>query len=100
MHSTPYFSLKLSVNFLRSFSGGGPYLLAYMDGNAIMNSLKDSYRKGSVSNEPLVCYEETDGKGSWAIKNPDTEEALAILEERLKNITSGSSQVASKEEET
>ena len=65
-----------------------------------MNSLRDSYRKGSASNEALVCYEETDGKGSWAISNPSTEEALAIFEERLKNITAASSQVASKDEET
>lgn len=67
--------------------------------NAIMNSLKDSYKKGAFYEKPLVCYEEKDGKGSWAIKNPSTEEALAVLEERLKRITPGSSQVASKDEE-
>lgn len=57
--------------------------------NAIMSALKEPYSKGAVSNKALVCYEETDGKGSWAIKYPSNEEALAILEERLKNITPG-----------
>lgn len=79
---------------------GLPTELKGVSFNAIMNSLKDSYRKGSASNEALVCYEESDGKGSWAISNPSTEEALAVLEDRLKNITAASSQVASKEEET
>ena len=79
---------------------GLPTELKGVSFNAIMNSLRDSYRKGSASNEALVCYEETDGKGSWAISNPSTEEALAIFEERLKNITAASSQVASKDEET
>ena len=67
--------------------------------NAIMNSLKDTYRKGSASDKSLVCYEEKDGKGSWAIKNPSTEEALKILEDRLKKITAVSSPIASKDEE-
>ena len=67
--------------------------------NAIMNSLRDSYKKGSNTADSLVCYEETSGKGSWAIKNPTTDEALDILEERLKKITPSSSQVASKDEE-
>ena len=79
---------------------GLPTELKGVSFNAIMNSLRDTYRKGSVSNEALVCYEESDGKGSWAIQNPSTDEALAILEDRLKNIATGSSQVASKEEET
>ena len=65
--------------------------------NAIMNSLKDSYRKGSSSDRPLVCYEEKDGKGSWAIRNPSADEALEILEDRLKKITAGSSSIASKD---
>ncbi len=68
--------------------------------NAIMNSLKDTYGKGSSANRPLVCYEEVDGKGSWAIKYPSKEEALEILQERLKIISGNSSPIASKEEET
>lgn len=66
--------------------------------NAIMNSLKESYRKGAVSDKPLVCYEEKDGKGSWNIKHPSTVEALAILEDRLGKITGNSSPIASNEE--
>lgn len=67
--------------------------------NAIMNSLKESYRKGSSSDKPMVCYEEKDGKGSWVIKNPSTDEALEILEERLKKITPGSPSIASNDGE-
>ena len=66
--------------------------------NAIMNSLKDSYRKGSSSDKPLVCYEEKDGKGSWVISNPSPVEALAVLEDRLKKITPVSAPIASNEE--
>lgn len=66
--------------------------------NAIMNSLKDSYLKGSSSDKPLVCYEKKDGKGSWAILNPSMEEALSILEERLKKITAKSAPIASNDE--
>ena len=65
--------------------------------NAIMNSLKDSYRKGSSSGRPLVCYEEKDGKGSWTIKNPSMDEALEILEDRLGKITGSSSSIAAKD---
>ncbi|MDY6338010.1 MAG: iron-containing alcohol dehydrogenase [Saccharofermentans sp.] len=78
---------------------GLPTELKGVSFNAIMNSLKDSYKKGSNSADSLVCYEETEGKGSWAIANPTTDEALAILEERLKKITPSSSQVAAKDEE-
>lgn len=67
--------------------------------NAIMNSLKESYRKGSSSDKPMVCYEEKDGKGSWVINNPSTDEALAILEERLKKITAVSPAIASNDGE-
>ena len=78
---------------------GLPTELKGVSFNAIMNSLRDSYKKGSNTADSLVCYEETSGKGSWAIKNPTTDEALDILEERLKKITPSSSQVASKDEE-
>lgn len=67
--------------------------------NAIMNSLRDTYQKGGSADKALVCYEEAGGKGSWAINHPSTEEALEILEERLKKITSGSSPIAAKDEE-
>ena len=67
--------------------------------NAIMNSLKESYRNGSAADKPLVCYEEKDGKGSWAIRNPSSDEALAELEERLKKITAASSPIAANDEE-
>lgn len=66
--------------------------------NAIMNSLKEIYRNGSVSDKALVCYEEKEGKGSWAIKYPTSDEALAVLEARLKEITAGSSVIATNEE--
>ena len=65
--------------------------------NAIMNSLKESYRKGSAV-RPIVCYDEKDGKGSWVIKNPTASEALEILEDRLTKITGNSSPIASNEE--
>ena len=78
---------------------GLPTELKGVSFNAIMNSLRDTYRKGSVSNDTLVCYEEVDGKGSWAIKNPSTEEALEILEKRLKKITNSSSSIATKDDE-
>ncbi len=67
--------------------------------NAIMNSLKESYRNGVSSDKPLVCYEEKDGKGSWAIRNPSADEALAELEERLKKITAASSPIAANDED-
>ncbi|MBR3247784.1 MAG: iron-containing alcohol dehydrogenase [Clostridiales bacterium] len=66
--------------------------------NAIMSSLKESYRKGSSVDKPLVCFEEKDGRGSWVIRKPSTVEALAILEERLGKITGNSSPIASNEE--
>ncbi len=68
--------------------------------NSIMNSLKDTYGKGHSAGKPLVCYEEVGGKGSWAIKDPSREEALAILEERLGHIASSSSAIASKNGES
>ena len=68
--------------------------------NAIMNSLKESYRKGSSVDKPMVCYEEKDGRGSWEIRNPSTSEALSILEDRLKKITSVSSPIASNDEKS
>ena len=67
--------------------------------NAIMNSLKDAYIKGAAADRPLVCYEETKGKGSWAIKELTKQEALEELEERLKKITDNSSPIASKDNE-
>ena len=67
--------------------------------NAIMNSLKDSYQNGSRSGKALICYVETGGKGSWAVRYPSSEEALKILEDRLKKITAGSSSIASKDKE-
>ena len=77
---------------------GLPTELKGVSFNAIMNSLKDSYRKGSGTDRSLVCYDEKDGKGSWTIKNPSTDEALTILEDRLKKITAVSSPIASNEE--
>ncbi|MCR5385115.1 MAG: iron-containing alcohol dehydrogenase [Saccharofermentans sp.] len=68
--------------------------------NAIMNSLKESYRKGSSADKPLVCYEEKEGRGSWEIRNPSTVEALEILENRLKKITAVSSPIASNDEKS
>lgn len=59
--------------------------------NTIMKSLRESYQKGISANKPLVCYEETDGKGRWAIKYPTPEETLSILEERLQQISVASS---------
>lgn len=79
---------------------GLPIILNGVSFNAIMNALKEPYNNGAAANKPLVCYEEVDGKGSWAIKHPSKDEALAILEERLKNITPSSSTIASKEENT
>ena len=67
--------------------------------NAIMNSLKDSYANGASANKPLVCYEEEDGRGTWAIRYPAKDEALAILEERLKIIAGNSSPIASNDSE-
>lgn len=77
-----------------------PTTLTEVSFDAIMNSLRKSYENGACSNRPMVCYEEVDGKGTWAIKHPSKDEALAILEERLKIIAGNSSQVASKEEDT
>ncbi|SDX67224.1 3-dehydroquinate synthase [Ruminococcaceae bacterium YAD3003] len=67
--------------------------------NSIMNSLKDMYANGSAANRQIVCYEEVDGKGTWAIKEPSNSEALAILEDRLKIIAGNSLPIASKEDE-
>ena len=77
-----------------------PTTLNEVSFDAIMNSLRKSYENGAALNRPMVCYEETDGKGSWAIRNPSTDEALAILEERLKIIAGTSSQTAAKDEDT
>ena len=76
-----------------------PVSLKGVSFNAIMNSLKDSYASGASVNKPLVCYEEQDGKGAWAIKYPSKEEALAILEERLKIIAGNSLPIASNDEQ-
>ena len=76
-----------------------PTTLKGVSFNAIMNSLKEPYNNGASANKPLVCYEETDGKGSWAIKQLPKDEALAILEDRLKIITAGSSTIASNDED-
>ncbi len=81
------------------FKLGLPTELKGVSFNAIMNSLKESYKKGASSDKPIVCYEEKDGKGSWAIKDPSAVETLAILEERLKKITAPSSPIATKDEE-
>jgi len=77
---------------------GLPTVLKEVSFNAIMNSLKDSYAKGACTDKPMVCYGETNGKGSWIIKKPSNSEALAILEERLKIIAGNSSAIASKDE--
>ena len=78
---------------------GLPVSLKEVSFNAIMNSLKDSFSSGASANKPMVCYEEEGGKATWAIKNPSKEEALAILEERLKIIAGNSSPIAAKEDE-
>ncbi len=77
-----------------------PTCLKGVSFNAIMNSLKDSYLKGSKAGDALVCYEEVGGKGNWAIKYPSAEEALAVLEDRLKKITAASSSIAANENDT